>query len=333
MAIDSLRPSGLDTLSERALRRLTDRWTGELYSADSVETISYNEAATTETFNSIVERWQRARELYHDAAVEDVMGAGSSLADGVMSADVAMSADVVTQNDLMAEQMMHSTTWWNPAAWGAEQYNLLIAALFIYYIFCLYRYFDDVRALLSTVFRREVVVSGRTAERRRSDIFYGSLGKLFMLGACLVGVIVAGVMMRFGADLPREVMFYAPFAGVGIFLIVILVQNLLLALIGVVTRSVSDVASLLRIRLIYFVLATLLAAPMLMIATIVQEQTYNLWFDVGCVAIGIAVILFVRESIGFFISKKVSILHWILYLCTVEIMPLTLLWQAAKSLR
>ena len=30
MAIDSLRLSGLDTLSERALRRLTDRWTGEL---------------------------------------------------------------------------------------------------------------------------------------------------------------------------------------------------------------------------------------------------------------------------------------------------------------
>ncbi len=78
MAIDSLRPSGIDTLSERALRRLTDRWTGELYSADSVESISHNEAATNDTFNSIVERWQRAREHSTDASVKEVMGAGRS---------------------------------------------------------------------------------------------------------------------------------------------------------------------------------------------------------------------------------------------------------------
>ena len=61
MAIDSLRLSGLDTLSERALRRLTDRWTGELYSSDSVEIISYDEAATSETFHCMVEGWERAR--------------------------------------------------------------------------------------------------------------------------------------------------------------------------------------------------------------------------------------------------------------------------------
>ena len=327
MAIDSLRPSGIDTLSERALRRLTDRWTGELYSADSVESISRNEVATSDTFNSIVERWQRARELYHDASVEDVMGVGSSLAEGVVPADMA------AQSDIMAEQMMHSTTRWNPAAWGAEQYNLLIAVLFVYYIFCLYRYFDDVVALFSSAFRHEVVPSGRAAERRRSDIFYGSLGKLFMLGTCLVGVIVAGSVVRFGGGLPGEVVFYAPFAGVAIFLIVVIAQNLLLGMVGVVTRSMGEVASLLRIRLVYFVLATLLAAPLMMIATVVQTQSSNLWFEVGCVAVGVAVILFVRESIGFFISKKVSILHWILYLCTVEILPLSLLWQAAKSLR
>lgn len=326
MAIDSLRPSGLDTLSERALRRLTDRWTGELYSADSVEAVSYNEAATTETFNSLIERWQRARELYHDASAEEVLGAGSRLAEGVTS------ADVVGQGELVAEQMMHSTSWWHPALWSAEQYNILIAALFIYYIFCLYRYFDDVAILFTSIFRRRVVSSLRAGERRHSDIFYGSLGKLFMLGTCFVGVVVAGVVTRFGGDIPREIIFYAPFVGVALFLAIVMVQNLLLGLIGIVTRSMSDVASLLRIRLVYFVLATLLAAPILMIATI-QGQAYNLWFDVGCLAIGIAVILFVRESIGFFISKKVSILHWILYLCTVEIMPLTLLWQAAKNLR
>ena len=327
MAIDSLRLSGLDTLSERALRRLTDRWTGELYSPDSVEVISREQAATSDTFRSIVEGWQRARELYHDAAVDAIMGSDSHLAPDVVP------GEIVESGETLSEQVLHSEAWWSPAAWSAELYHFLVVVLFLYYIFCLYRYFDDVVALFSSAFRHEVVPSGRAAERRRSDIFYGSLGKLFMLGTCLVGVIVAGSVVRFGGGLPGEVVFYAPFAGVALFLIVVIAQNLLLGMVGVVTRSMGEVASLLRIRLVYFVLATLLAAPLMMIATVVQTQSSNLWFEVGCVAVGVAVILFVRESIGFFISKKVSILHWILYLCTVEILPLSLLWQAAKSLR
>ena len=327
MAIDSLRLSGLDTLSERALRRLTDRWTGELYSADSVEIISYEEAATSETFHSIVEGWQRARELYHDADVDAVMGSGSHLAPGVIP------GGVVESGEALAEQVLHSTTWWNPAAWSVEMFNFLVVALFLYYIFCLYRYFDDVKALLSSVFHRDVVASGRVAERRRSDIFYGSLGKLFMLGVCFVGVIATGATMHLDAALSHELMFYAPFAVMALFLIVILAQNLVLGAIGMVTHSMGEVASLLRIRLSYFVLATLLSAPLLLIAITGQGQAYDVWLEIGCVAAAIALILFVRESIGFFISKKVSILHWILYLCTVEILPFTLLWQAAVRLR
>jgi hypothetical protein len=77
-----------------------------------------------------------------------------------------------------------------------------------------------------------------------------------------------------------------------------------------------------------------LSGPLgLLIAITGQGQTYDVWLEIGCVAAAIALILFVRESIGFFISKKVSILHWILYLCTVEILPFTLLWQAAVRLR
>ena len=81
---DSLSYTGLDTLSERALRRLTDGWTGELYVPEEVgEVLNMQEVASTETFHSIVEAWQRARELYHDGALEAVMGAESRLADCV----------------------------------------------------------------------------------------------------------------------------------------------------------------------------------------------------------------------------------------------------------
>ena len=43
---DTLRLTGLDTLSERALRRLTDRWTGELHPVDSLEVEPKGEVAS-----------------------------------------------------------------------------------------------------------------------------------------------------------------------------------------------------------------------------------------------------------------------------------------------
>ena len=39
----------------------------------------------------------------------------------------------------------------------------------------------------------------------------------------------------------------------------------------------------------------------------------------------IAVIIFVKETFLFFVSQKISILHWILYLCALEIFPVSLI--------
>ncbi|MBP3497475.1 MAG: DUF4271 domain-containing protein, partial [Alistipes sp.] len=41
--------------------------------------------------------------------------------------------------------------------------------------------------------------------------------------------------------------------------------------------------------------------------------------------ISIATIIFIKESFLFFVSQKISILHWILYLCALEIFPLSLI--------
>ena len=331
---DIIQPTGLDTLSERALRRLTDRWTGELYPLDSLDMQPHAEVASAETFTQIVEGWQRAREMYHDADVEAVMGGGSSLADGVVSvSDSVAMAPVRELYD--AEVMLARGREWLSNGWIDEVYNILVVLMFVYYLFCICRYFDDIKALVASIFNSKVSNAGRTGERRRSDIFYGALGKLFMLGVCFVGLIAAFSFMRvgIGVGVPEKVMLYMPLVVVGTFLSVIIVQYLLLGVVGLVTRSYGDVASLMRIRLTYFVLATVLASPIILMALIGTGASADAWLKVSFIVLGVVAILFVKESIGFFISKKVSILHWILYLCTVEILPLSLLWQTVIRLR
>lgn len=207
--------------------------------------------------------------------------------------------------------------------------SLLVAVVVFLYFFCLYRYFDDVRALFGSVFRRSVAPSERMLERRRSEIFYGFLGKLFLIGTCTLGAIASLWADRTVAW--EAVGPYArvalPFAAMAAFVAVVAVQYAMLAVAGGITRSWSMMAVLLRIRLIYFVLATVIVLPPVLMWQMNGGTGGEVWLRVACLAAAVAVVMYVRESVTLFNSKKISILHWILYLCIVEIMPFTLLWQ------
>ena len=325
---DTLQSSGLDTLSERALRRLTDGWTGPLSSADTLlDASSQTQAASTATFHSIVERWRLSRELYHESAVEDIVGHVSSYADGVVPVSEAPMEAVAD-----VEQMLLSITESGLGRWMPLLYNLLVVVAAITYIYCIYRYFDDIVVLFQSAFRRQVVSTDRAEERRHSDIFYGSLGKLFMLGVGFVGLIASLAVWRAESTLSSLQLFYLPFVAVATYVVILFVQYVLMFVIGFVTHSKYEVSVLMRIRLIYFVMAVVLVAPILLISQMDMGGSAHIWLKIGFIAALLASVLFIRESVAFFISKKVSILHWILYLCAVEILPFTLLWQGVIRL-
>lgn len=364
---DSLRLTGLDTLSERALRRLVQPWTGELRSIDSLSIEGDGARVADEsTFENIVDSWRRSRDAYIDSDAGSVMGQSSSLADGVtqlsdmvqpvadsLSVNVAgtgdiagsvsnvaidslaMSGNVVTEvadNARYAEQLLEGVASFSGSGmlWVDVLLNLFVFGVLIGYMFCVYRYYDDVVALFSSVFSRSVISADRVGERRRSEIFYGFLGKLFLLGAAFVGVlamlsIVGEHTMQVG--LTQDVMMAVPLIAVAVFLVVIVFQYIELLIVGVVIRSLPEVFAIMRLRLTYFVFFTVIAAPILLISQMGQAESYEVWGSLGLVATFLSLMLYLRESLQFFISKKISILHWFLYLCTVEILPLTLLWQ------
>ena len=328
-AKEILQSSGLDTLSERALRRLTDSWTGSLHSVDTLlDASSQTQVASSSTFRNIVEQWRMSREIYHEASMESLMGEGASYADGVKP--LAEVATHISTPDV--EQALQSVADMGVGEFMPLLYNVFIAVGILYYIFCAYRYFDDIVVLFRSVFQRQVVSTDRAEERRRSDIFYGSLGKLFMMGVVFVGLIVSMFVWRANTALTMSQLFYLPFVAMAMFVVVIIAQYCLLAVVGVVTRSMYEISALMRIRLIYFVMAVVMVAPVLLISQMDASGSSHTWLNISYIAALLAFVLFIRESVAFFISKKVSILHWILYLCAVEILPFTLLWQGVVRL-
>lgn len=267
---------------------------------------------------------------------DSVFVAGDSLsgaADTVSLAADTLSAGAAGAADGHVAAVVAAVTDGNAATLaemaGDVVQNLLVAVVVFLYFFCLYRYFDDVRALFGSVFRRSVAPSERMLERRRSEIFYGFLGKLFLIGTCTLGAISSLWADRTVAW--EAVGPYArvalPFAAMAAFVAVVAVQYAMLAVAGGITRSWSMMAVLLRIRLIYFVLATVIVLPPVLMWQMNGGTGGEVWLRVACLAAAVAVVMYVRESVTLFNSKKISILHWILYLCIVEIMPFTLLWQ------
>jgi magnesium-transporting ATPase (P-type) len=290
--------------------------------------MSQSEVASSATFDNIVEQWRLAREVYHEAAVQSVLGDGATYASGV----TRVGAEPVTKTLVEVEQLLLPIEESGIGEWMPLMYNLLIVAAIIFYIFCVYRYFDDIAVLFRSVFQHRVVMHDRAEERRHSEIFYGSLGKLFLLGIAFVSVISSMFLRREEGLLNTSQLFYTPFVVVALFVIIVMAQYALMLIIGFVTRSMYEVLALMRIRLLYFVMAVVLVAPILLMSQMGADDGYQGWLGVAQGASLLVLVLYVRESVGFFISKKVSILHWILYLCAVEILPLTLLWQGVIRL-
>ena len=70
---------------------------------------------------------------------------------------------------------------------------------------------------------------------------------------------------------------------------------------------------------------TLIATPFLALWLLAPAGEGKIWFWVIIIELVVSLILYLQETLSLFISKKISILHWFLYLCGVEIFPISLL--------
>ena len=314
--------SGLDTLTNEQLTEKVYRWTGELSVADST---SYDEVISPEVLEQTIEQWHIQQAEARQITPEQMLGsqsellaqsvevdsAGMSVVESVASADVISAADVAL-------------------GWAEWLFNVGVVVATGVYLYSMYRYYEDVVVMLSSVLRGGVVVSSRVSERRRSDIFNGFLGKLIFVGVAFVGLLTFGFVLRGGMASAVDTTLKAlmlPIAIVMIFVAMVCVQHLFLWCVGYVTRSRSMVRALIQMRTIYFVFLSVAVAPLLLLSQMQWGGVYAGWLIVAAVVALVALGLYLKESLEMFMSKKVSILHWFLYLCTVEVLPLSFLWQ------
>lgn len=100
----------------------------------------------------------------------------------------------------------------------------------------------------------------------------------------------------------------------------------LLWVVGRVTRNEECVGAILYLKRTGFSLAAIALSPIFLLGVLSSEKLTDTWNILLFVECSLLVLLFIKETLAFFIDKKIPIFHWILYLCTVEAFPLSLIW-------
>jgi len=103
----------------------------------------------------------------------------------------------------------------------------------------------------------------------------------------------------------------------------------LLAFIGRLTLTRDLTRAIIHFKVLFFSLATILAMPPALLLVLCPPGEGDLWFYGTVLLAGIVLFLFLKESFTLFLAKKISILHWFLYLCIVECFPVSLVWLLA----
>lgn len=208
-----------------------------------------------------------------------------------------------------------------------QSFVLLLAAT---YATLLYRNIGDIRTLVGHISRD-------AASRQRLSEDPGSSGfSRFLHIVTAIGMLFLGVFaVKYGdALMPRlltDTLSHGAVLAMSLLATlactaIVACQAALVRIAGAVTVSQPFVSQLMLLRRTYFALAVIVTSPALLLFALCPRGTGNVWFSVITIELAMTAFLYLKESLNLFISKKISILHWFLYLCIVEIFPVSLLW-------
>ena len=191
----------------------------------------------------------------------------------------------------------------------------------------------DVRTLLGRISR------DAATGKRFSEDPGGSGYSRFLNIATAIGLLFLGVAaVKYGDTLmPGRLAASIPQGAALIFSLLVSLaslgvaayQTIAVRLAGALTLSQPFIAQLMLLKRTCFALGMILISPPLLLFALCPQGTGGVWFCIIAVELAAAAVLYLKETLNLFLSKKVSILHWFLYLCTVEVFPVSLLWLLA----
>lgn len=209
-----------------------------------------------------------------------------------------------------------------------------VVVLVIAYMTILLRSSGHVRSIIGAIFH-----SGG-ADPSVIEEANGATAARFMGGTMLFGVLLAGIVMVKAVDLtidaaaaiPSDIRSAAPLLTTAAVIAIAAWQLLLHRAVAWVCRD-TDIKRLGNIAYVFFSAGALLLFPLSALMLLGSGYRSSVWVIISALGIAFVCILYLKETFMFFTSKKISILYWFLYLCSVIVLPMSLICLIAADLQ
>ena len=206
-------------------------------------------------------------------------------------------------------------------------YQVATAVIALLFIFILVNYFDLFRYIIAASF---------SSQSRGSDLHIIARDtRNIKLVTCLGGaMLIALLTMRIsvmdwgapifgvGPDLSAWGVGGLTLAGI---ILTLFGEGVLLYLTGQLSNSSDACNSLWHIKLLYFSFIVVIVSPMVILTLLTDGWVAKTALYTSAAICSLSLILFIKETFLLFRTQRFSIFHWILYLCALEIFPLSLL--------
>ncbi len=175
--------------------------------------------------------------------------------------------------------------------------------------------------------RRQIAMKEEHASSGSMGRGFGAITWLLSIGL-LVLFSIRGLAQFIDSSIKIEWVSYIPIIILSI-IAVMLYGWSVIKIGGYLTmqREFSEHILLFRQQLLFF--AIMLLCPLYTICCLASFDQAKLGIQLSIAVVFIFVLIYIRHSFLLFMRQNFSILHWILYLCGVEILPLTLVWAMA----
>ena len=206
-------------------------------------------------------------------------------------------------------------------------YQIVTGCLALLFIFILVKYMPMFHNLVAASFnfrRGRVDLHFISTEARNIEIFI-SIAGLSLLALLVMRLIVLPEINPYY----NETYTFSPWSVGGIVFgttfLLIFIERGLLYLTGIVSGTTNACRDLWHIKLLYFSTTIILLTPLLILALLTEGLIAQIALYGSVAVCSISLILFIKETFLLFRAQRFSIFHWILYLCALEIFPVSLL--------
>ena len=206
-------------------------------------------------------------------------------------------------------------------------YQVITGILALLFIFTLVKYLPLFQYLITASLnfgRGRVDLHVISSEARNIEIFT-SLAGLSLLALTVMRLIVLPEINQH-YDVPDT---FSPWSVGGISFaaafLLILCERGALYLVGLVSGNANACSDLWHIKLLYFSTTIIMLTPLLILALLTEGLIAKIALYCSVAVCSISLLLFIKETFLLFRAQRFSIFHWILYLCALEIFPVSLL--------